>query len=288
MAAIVAAHPAFSIFLGDTKAGAEACSDAVILRALDWMGRADHPLLYTPGDNEWGDCWQPRAGSFDPLDRLRLIRERYFLGKAHLGQGSLAVVRQPEADPAHGLYVENARWVVNGVVFLTLHVTGSNNNRPTGAIGPLAAAEAEWQTRDAANQAWLEDGFAEAERLGARGVVVAMQADMFFTRVCGVGADGGYRGTIDALARAAARFGGPVLLLNGDNHFLVRDQPLTEAPNLTRIMVPGAADVQAVVVTFDPGGTDPFRAELIGAPGNPPEPAPCSGYRSVAAAPPAR
>src|SRR5690242_9298223 len=61
MAAIVAAHPAFSIFLGDTKAGAEACSDAVILRALDWMGRADHPLLYTPGDNEWGDCWQPRA-----------------------------------------------------------------------------------------------------------------------------------------------------------------------------------------------------------------------------------
>src|SRR3954471_21788358 len=101
MDAINAARPAFSLFLGDTKSGTELCTNEIVLRALDWMARADHPLLYTPGDNEWTDCWQTRAGGFDPLDRLRLIRERFFGGRAHLGSGSLAVVRQPEADPAH-------------------------------------------------------------------------------------------------------------------------------------------------------------------------------------------
>ena len=284
MAAINAARPAFSIFLGDTKAGGEVCTDAVVLRALAWMGRADHPMLYTPGDNEWTDCWQARSGSFDPLDRLRLIRERYFAGTPHLGRGNLAVVRQPEADPAHPLYVENARWVLDGVVFLTLHVPGSNNNlpiEPGGRPESSPPAEAEWRARDAANRAWLEAGFAEAAHFNARGVVVAMQADMFFTRVCGLDADSGYRATIDTLARAAAGFGRPVLLLNGDKHVFVRDQPLPEAPNLTRIMVPGDRDAQAVVLTFDPGGAEPLRFDLIGEAGNPPQREPCDGYKTA-------
>src|SRR4051812_48362189 len=47
---INAALPAFPLFLGDTKAGSEACTDQTVLRALNWMALADHPLLYTPGD----------------------------------------------------------------------------------------------------------------------------------------------------------------------------------------------------------------------------------------------
>ena len=86
MDAINAARPAFSLFLGDTKAANERCTDEIVLRAFDWMARADHPLLYTPGDNDWTDCWQARAGSFDPLNRLRLIRERFFEGRAHLNR----------------------------------------------------------------------------------------------------------------------------------------------------------------------------------------------------------
>jgi len=286
LGAINAVRPAFSLFLGDTKAGSEACTDEIVLRALDWMALADHPLVYTPGDNEWTQCWKPHSGSFDPLDRLRLIRERYFIGKTHLGQGNLAVVRQSEADPARALYIENARWVLDGVVFITLHLPGSNNNKPTepGELPKIslpAGAEAEWQARNAANQAWLEAGFAEAARLEARGVVVGIQADMFFTRVCGRGYDSGYRETLATLARAAAGFGHPVLLLNGDNHIFVRDQPLPEAPNLTRIMVPGDRDVQAVVLIFDPGGAEPLRFELIGEAGDPPQRDPCDGYKAL-------
>ena len=73
MAEINAARPAFSIFVGDTKGGSEICTDERVLRAFSWMTLANHPLIYTPGDNEWVDCWQDRGGRFDPLERLALL-----------------------------------------------------------------------------------------------------------------------------------------------------------------------------------------------------------------------
>ena len=74
---------------------------------------------------------------------------------------------------------------------------------------------------------------------------------MFYTRVCGTGYDSGYRQTGDTLARAAARFGRPVLLLNGDSHVFVRDQPLPDVPNLTRIVVPGESDTHFKITDRD-------------------------------------
>lgn len=285
MGAINAARPAFSIFLGDTKGGSEPCTDDRLLRAFTWMGLAEHPLVYTPGDNEWTDCWQDRAGRFDPLDRLRLLRDRFFARPESLGRRPMPLARQSDLGPGGAAYPENARWTQGSVLFLTLHLPGSNNNRPTEPgerprIAPPEGARAEWAAREAAGLAWLAAGFAEAGRGRARAVVVGLQADLFFARVCGGGYDSGYRTTREALARAAADYGRPVLLLHGDSHVFVRDAPLPEAPNLTRVMVPGERDVQAVVVTLDPEAPDPYRLRLIGEPGDPPQPAPCAGYDS--------
>jgi hypothetical protein len=279
MGAINAARPAFSIFVGDTKGGAELCTDDKLLRAFTWMGLADHPLVYTPGDNEWTDCWQDRAGRFDPLERLALLRARFFAGPTSLGRRPMPLLRQ--AAPT----VENARWMQDGILFVTLHVPGSNNGRPAepgepGArsLPPGEAAMAEFTVRDAANRAWLAESFAAEP--AARGAVISIQADLFFRQVCGQGYDSGYRGIRAALARTAAGFGKPVLLVNGDSHRFVHHEPLEAAPNLTRLMVPGEADVQAVVVTFDPGAEKPFRFELLGEAGVPPQPAACPGYSS--------
>ena len=280
MAAINAAKPAFSIFVGDTKGGSEICTDEKVLRAFSWMGLADHPLVYTPGDNEWTDCWQDRGGRFNPLERLALIRERFFPGAESLGRRPMRLVRQ-EAPT-----IENARWTRDGVMFLTLHVPGSNNSRPAEPGEPAAAslprgeaAMAEFTARDAANRAWLDAAFAATDAT-TRAVVISIQADMFFKQVCGQGFDSGYAPTRAAIARAAAAFGRPVLLINGDGHLFVSGEPLAEAPNLTRLMVPGEADVQAVVVTLDPEAAKPYRFELIGEPGNPPQRANCPGYNS--------
>jgi len=279
MAAINAVRPAFSIFVGDTKGGAELCTDDKLLRAHTWMGRADHPLVYTPGDNEWTDCWQDRTGRYDPRERLALLRARFFARAESLGRRPMPLLRQ--AAPT----VENARWMRDGVLFLTLHVPGSNNGRPAEPGEPGArtlpqgpAALAEFAARDAANRAWLTESFAAAPE--AKAAVIAIQADLFFRQVCGNGYDSGYRAIRDAIAQAAAAFGRPVLLINGDSHTFVHHEPLEAAPNLTRLMVPGEADVQAVVVTLDPDAAKPFRFELIGEAGVPPQRPPCAGYTS--------
>lgn len=265
---INAARPAFSIFVGDTKGGSELCTDERVLRAFTWMGLAADPLVYTPGDNEWTDCWQPRAGRFVQEERLGLIRERFFRDDRSLGR-AMRVTRQADADPAHALFVENARWTQQGVVFATLHVTGSNNNRPTEpderpSSRPPPGAMAEFERRDAANRAWLAATFAAARQAGAPAVVLAMQADIDYAIRCNTGPDSGLVAMRAAIAMEASAFARPVLLIHGDTHAWLRDRPLPEAPNLTRIMVPGERDTRAVEVTVTPGAAEPWEFRLIG------------------------
>jgi hypothetical protein len=263
---INATAPAFSIFLGDTKAGGEACTDAVILdRTANWMDRVAGPLVYTPGDNEWTDCWQPRAGGFDPIERLGLLRARFFSAPVSLGRTPMPLVRQADAAGPHRLYVENARWERTGVTFLTAHVVGSDNNRPRGPDnGQPPGAAQEYPARNAANLAWIADGFAAAAAAGSRAMVVTIQADLYYRDRCGRGWFEGHLDTRAALAEGAKRFGRPVLLLHGDSHAWLHDRPVPEASNLTRVMVPGDGDTRAVVVSVDPAAAEPFGFTLIG------------------------
>ncbi len=263
---INAARPAFTIFLGDTKGGGESCSDAIILdRTEAWFSRIAGALIYTPGDNEWTDCWQTRAGSFDPLERLQALRERFFALPRSLGRAPLPLTRQADADPAHRLYTENARWERNGVLFATIHVPGSDNNRPmvqSGEVPP--GSPREYPARNQANLAWIAEAFALAERAGHRALVFAFQADLYYRDRCGRGTVEGHQDTRRALAEGAQRFGRPVLLVHGDSHFYLLDKPVPDVPNLTRLMVPGAQDIRAVLVTADPAAPEPFRFALIG------------------------
>ena len=268
--AINAVRPAFSLFLGDTKAEREACSDAVVFdRTLAWMQRIEGALVYTPGDNEWTDCWQLRVRDratghenrthYDPLILLRGIRARFFPGPQSLGRRPIPLARQADEDPPRADFVENSRWTHNGILFLTVHVPGSDNNRILASVRPDAATEL--QARNAANLAWIEAGFALAMQGGLRGVVVAMQADMYPCR----GPSGqGYADTRRVLAEAARRYGRPVLLLHGDSHFHLRDRPVPEAPNLLRLMVPGEGDTRALLIRVDPDASEPFVESMLG------------------------
>lgn len=263
------ANPAFSIFVGDTKGGSDVCSDAKVLGPFAWMSLAAAPLVYTPGDNEWTDCWQDRGGRYDPLERLALIRARFFRDAMSLGRRQMPLLRQADEQPAHHLFVENARWVHNGVVFATLHVVGSNNNRPTEpgetpASNPPPGAMGEYAARHAANLAWLEAAFAEARRRDAPAVVLAMQADLFIRARCGRGTESGIAPMREAIAAAAAAYGRPVLLIHGDSHFWLQDRPFAAAPNVTRIMVPGDRETRAVRVAVDPASADPWSFGFIG------------------------
>ncbi|MCO6416677.1 hypothetical protein JYK14_10965 [Siccirubricoccus sp. KC 17139] len=287
----------FSIFLGDTKGGNEPCTEAILRRPLrwqdapGWMAVAEQPVVYTPGDNEWVDCRAGPGGALGWADALALLRAAFFAGPPPLG-----AARQ-EGMP------ENLRWARAGVVFATLHIPGSNNGRPPAPSDPNPAplrqgeaALAEYETRNRLNLDWLREAVAAAAAPAARGLVIATQADLFYAEICGGGWDSGLaesREAIFAAARALAPK--PVLLLNGDSHLLVQQDaahdPLRDMPaNLTRLMVPGERDVQAVALEFDPGEAEPLRLRLLGEAGTPPQAAPrgCPAYERQTAAARAR
>ena len=261
--------PAFSVHLGDIIGGEDTCTDAVLLHRRDQFNRFDSALIYTPGDNEWTDVYQERAGKLVPAERLAKIRSLFFAEERSLGRRPLPLVTQ-RRDPAHATYVENARWAHRGVVFATVHVVGSQNNRLPAVPGALAEAEA----RDLANAAWLRATFTAATADQARGVVLFFQADPFAADRGRPGYDAPFERvlkTIEAEARAFAR---PVLLVHADEHRYRLDVGLrferdaAPVPNVSRLETFGAQNLHAVLVTVDPESIQVFAAGPLLVPGN--------------------
>src|SRR5262245_34671002 len=54
------------------------CSDEHYREALGWLDGQRHPLIYTPGDNETFDCWEPGSGGYRPQDRFAAVRRIFF------------------------------------------------------------------------------------------------------------------------------------------------------------------------------------------------------------------
>lgn len=256
-------EPAFSVHVGDIKSGSTRCSDEEFSAQLEHFGRYAGAVVYTPGDNEWTDCHRANNGGYDPLERLGALRQRFFDGQRSLGQRPMAVESQARLMPEHGGYVENQRWQYQGVLFATLHLVGSNNNHESR--DPQASAE--FFERDAANVAWIKAAFEQAEQRQAKALVLAFQADMLEPRTAYEDFPGhsGFRRSVgQTLLPLARQWGKPVLLIHGDSHRFVIDQPFTldkrPLPNVTRLEVPGAQDVRAVRVQVDGAS---FAFELV-------------------------
>lgn len=136
-----------TIHVGDIKGGGSPCTDALFHRQRDYFDTIAGPLIYIPGDNEWTDCHRKSAGGYDPLERLALLREIFFVDGMSLSQGPIAVVQQSMEEDAPAGLIENMRWVQNGVHFVTAHVVGSNN----GLAPAVPSAVAEYEIRNAVN-----------------------------------------------------------------------------------------------------------------------------------------
>jgi hypothetical protein len=251
--------------LGSPRNGS--CSNELWARRLAQFRGSVHPLIYTPGDNEWTDCHAAEgAPGFDPLERLAALRATFFATDRSLGERTIALTRQRG-------YPENARWEMGGVTFVTLHVVGSNNNR-----GRTPDGDAEFAARDAADLAWLREGFAAAR--ASRALMIIQQANIFpqFPPFPG-GTEqqpsgfAALRGALEAHARA---YGKPVVLVHGDSHYFRVDKPLGLQParggggipsleNFTRVETFGAPAHHWVEVRVR--GDDPnvftFRPRIV-------------------------
>ncbi len=243
------------------------CSDAMMVRRREQFDALRHPVIYTPGDNEWADCWEPRVGGYRPRERLERLRQIYFSEPTvSLGGRTIPLASQAGRAPFPE-FVENARWSHDGVLFATVHLVGSRNFRePFEGRTAVDAAESERRTEAAAG--WLRASFADAVATGARAVVIAFHANPGFEQP----ADDPYRQAfepfLEALEEEVEAFGKPVLVAQGGDHEYLVDSPLLRRTsgdrlaNLTRLQVPGSPDVGWVRVTVTRDASQPFRFEM--------------------------
>lgn len=278
---------AFSVFDGDLKNGRTVCDDAVFSDAIARLNSLEAPAVYVPGDNEWTDCHRknnnnspPDAAKqqpYDNLERLAYLRKTMFAEPESFGQRTLRLTRQSDDYP------ENVRWRRGGVVYASVHVVGSDNNRIVDVnvdesafshrtTAQRVADQQEFEARDAAGVAWVRAAFADAERTGAPAVMLVIQANPIFNSPDtpdddrAKAGDDGFKRFLDTLREETVGFDGQVVLVHGDSHYFRIDKPLYDAQgrrieNFTRLETFGENDPHWVKVTVDPRSREVFSFE---------------------------
>jgi hypothetical protein len=254
---------AFVVHVGDFKNGGSPCTDELFRQRFELFNASAHPFVFLFGDNEWTDCHRPSAGGYDPVERLRKLREIFTAGDRSLGKRSIALERQ-SADARWAKFRENVRWVHGGVVFVGLNEPGSNNHR-----GRAGATDEEWAERNEANIAWVRAGFREAVQRRAPAIVLALQANPFFELPRGARGRSGFESFLAAVEAETIAYSKPVAFVHGDTHVFRVDRPLGAATgrvveNLTRVEVHGSpitAWVRGHIDAADPAVFS-FRSEV--------------------------
>ena len=258
MATMDAAKPAFAVNIGDIKGSGTPCTDEAFADILDLFQNAAHPLIYTPGDNEWTDCARG-GGHHEPLERLARLRQLFHGDDYSLGQKKIRLERQ-SSDPRYTTYRENTRWQMGKLLFLTLNVPGSRNN-----IIDVGQPSAEYLARNAAVLDWLATGFRQAREQQLPGIVIFMHADPGLEKAVRGKAGTGYADLVKRLVAETKNFKGQVLLVHGDTHYHRVDKPLGDPEsgktldNFTRLETYGSPFMGWIAVTADTARPGIFR-----------------------------
>jgi hypothetical protein len=284
LADINAGHVAFSIFDGDLQAGGDGpCNDSLYTTALAHFNTLEQPVIWVPGDNDWTDCWgrygAVQAPYHDPIERLTHERQLFTSTDQSLGQKTLTLTRESSEGGRYASYSENIRWSYGPVLYIGLNVQGSNDNYPypetdgeNGAVVVRSAAELQRErdeevARKAADLHWLDESFAYAAQIGAKGILIDMQADLNFnneqhqTNPHDWDAFPDY---VNALRTDTMGFAGQVTLVHGDSHYFKVDKPINlpsggVLANFTRVETFGARQTHWVSATINPNDPNLFE-----------------------------
>ena len=249
LVAAVNADPQVRMVLhaGDVKNGKSTRDDERFADLAALFDTFEGPLVLTPGDNEWTDCYRTAAGSYLPTERLEAVRHHFFRRPGRTGGDHRMRVRTQARDREHKAYVENVLFKRARVVFAAVHVVGSNNDLEPWAQLPggdrPAERLAEFRARQAAAIDWIDAAFDRAERADAAGVLLLMQAEPTATP--------GYAAIRNKITRRAAAFRRPVLLVHGDEHVYEVERSYAGVPNLTRLETFGNTATRWLRVTVD-------------------------------------
>ena len=250
---------AFFVHVGDTKSSGTPCTDEYLTSIRELFAAQPVAVVYTPGDNEWTDSHRKGSGYRDPVERLDKIRELYFSDLRMLKLDQLGAIQQ-SLQEQYRKYVENYRFRQEGVVFAVLHVVGSNNNRQPNIPGAVE----EFEARDAANRAFLDEAFLFARTTDAPAVCLIFHANPRWMDAVD-DEKSGFTRFLESLYKNLETYRKPVLAIHGDSHYFRVDKPLRHRQgtpyvieHFTRAEVPGARNIHGLAITVDPDDPQVF------------------------------
>ena len=259
----------FVTHVGDIKNGSSVCSDEYFANIRTQFDTFEHPLVFTPGDNEWVDCHRTNNGAYNPLERLDKLREVFFNEPGKTLGSTMPVKTQENL----GL-PENVRFTQNRVAFSVLNIQGSNNSlQPWTGLGETSATPeqvAEVEYRTDAVLAQIRETFTDAGRRNDRAVVLMAQADMFDPSLLAAATVNpeimsGFREIVAAIIEETNSFDAPVYLINGDSHVFAENQPLAAGSPWLEIYGQVAADdLQRITVDGSANATNYVRFTAAG------------------------
>lgn len=259
------------------------CTDENYAYVMGTFQSCRHPLVLTPGDNDWTDVVQFKTVKMDPLDRLQKVRSLFFPKGRSLGQRTMPVVSQAD-DPGFAKFVENLTWKIQGLRFATLHTVRQQRqcaHQHGGAQGARGrecrVAEEGLRQREGRSEPGPRAHHAcqpgVREPLDAL-VCLALCAQRTRRRR----AEGAATGPLRRLPRRADRrdagYAKPVLYVHGDTHIFRIGKPLLNPKterffeNLTRLETFGWPDSAWVRVAVDPSNPHLFEIYPEIVPGN--------------------
>lgn len=256
------------------------CTDTSFASVLKQFQSSQHPLILTPGDNDWTDCHLLKDRKVDPLERLEKLRSMFFPQGRSLGARAMAVTHQPDTQRDFSKFRENLAWTFNNTAFVTLHIVGSNDNK-----GRTTDMDTEAEERTKANLSWLKHAFASAKSDNRAGLVIVTQAnpgfethwtpslkDRYFRLLPGVNPPketkpSGFDPLLNAIEAEMRTYDKPVLFIHGDTHIFHVNKPLVSkttqrfVDNFTRLEVFGDPESHWVRISVDPANPELFSIE---------------------------
>jgi hypothetical protein len=175
--------------------------------------------------------------------------------------------------------VENVIFAQSRVLFVTINLPGGSNNDSDVWYGTptMSAAQAqEIDERTGADLRWLDTAFTLARLLGAKGVVIQAQADMWDPEK-GAAHQAAYEPFVKSIAEHTVALGKPVLMFNGDSHVYQTGNPFSPTdpnnfihpgytvPNFHRVVVHGSSlPLEYLRLGVDPSRNAPEGPNAFG------------------------
>jgi len=216
------AESMFVVHVGDIKAGATACDEAVYTDVSGLLNDFSITTFSILGDNEYNDCADPAQARGYWDDHFLNMHENWSFGPT--------VTKQATRE-------ENFSWVQNDVLYIGVNVVGSSVHDA-----------AEWATRLQDDADWLTAKFNEHGDDVYAAVVFGHANIADFGPVK-------FEPFTNPMRAAAASFEKPVLYIHGDGHSWIDNKPWPEQ-NLRRVQIDGGS--KFVEVTVDPSNAEAF------------------------------